>query len=414
MLLTKSGGLIIGPISRLLGAILSLLYDGLSNIGIESIGIAIILFTILVRLLIFPMMYKQNKSSKITAVIQPEINKATKKYRGKTDQQSMMEVQRITKEIQEKYGVNLASGCLTSLIQFPIFIGLYRVIMNVPAYVVKVKELYNPIAMAISNDTKAFEKMKVVVESANDKNMDMLLASVNQSETNSIIDVLAKFPGDMWDKFCTELGNKGAVVDAITANSDQIEKIYNFFGIDLVSTPKFALTAAIIIPILSFIFQFLSMKVAPMQAGDDPAQQATMGMMRTMMYIFPVFSFFICMSVPSGVGLYWAAGSFISFLTTVCMNAYFKHCDMDKILEKSMAKAAKKIAKKKAKNKKSFMERMQEAAYGQQPEEQKKTSHDYGNLKSYSSTNGSGQQYRAGSLASKANIMQNYNDAEKK
>ena len=90
MLLTKSGGLIIGPISRLLGAILSLLYDGLSNIGIESIGIAIILFTILVRLLIFPMMYKQNKSSKITAVIQPEINKATKKYRGKTDQQSMM------------------------------------------------------------------------------------------------------------------------------------------------------------------------------------------------------------------------------------------------------------------------------------------------------------------------------------
>ena len=92
MFLTQSGGFIIKPISRLLGAILSLLYRGLNAIGVESIGIAIILFTLIVRLIIFPLMYKQNRSSKIMSMIQPEINKATKKYRGKTDQQSMMEV----------------------------------------------------------------------------------------------------------------------------------------------------------------------------------------------------------------------------------------------------------------------------------------------------------------------------------
>ena len=157
-----------------------------------------------------------------------------------------------------------------------------------------------------------------------------------------------------------------------------------------------------------------------MQGSDDPAQQATMGTMKTMMYVMPIFSFFVCVNVPCGVGLYWAMGSFISFLTTVCTNAYFKHCDMDKILEKSMAKAAKKNAKKKKKNKKSFMEKMQEAAYGQassssSDEGRATSSVSNASLKSYSSNtmksgNDAGTKYRAGSLASKANIMQRYNN----
>lgn len=207
-------------------------------------------------------------------------------------------------------------------------------------------------------------------------------------------------------------------------NVDNIKQIYNFFGLDLTAVPHFALTTAIIIPILSLIFQFLSMKVTPMQGSDDPAQQATMGTMKTMMYVMPIFSFFVCVNVPCGVGLYWAMGSFISFLTTVCTNAYFKHCDMDKILEKSMAKAAKKNAKKKKKNKKSFMEKMQEAAYGQassSSSDERKVENGVKNasLKSYSSNtmksgNDAGTKYRAGSLASKANIMQNYNNDKDK
>ena len=166
MFLTQSGGFIIKPISRLLGAILSLLYRGLNAIGVESIGIAIILFTLIVRLIIFPLMYKQNKSSKISSMIQPEINKATKKYRGKTDQQSMMEMQRITKEIQSKYGVSMTSGCLTSLLQLPIFFALYRVIQNIPAYVPKVYDMYKPITVAIQNNTKAQEALTTVTADA--------------------------------------------------------------------------------------------------------------------------------------------------------------------------------------------------------------------------------------------------------
>lgn len=421
MFLTQSGGFIIRPISRLLGAILSLIYRGLNTIGVESIGIAIILFTLIVRLCIFPLMYKQNRSSKITAMIQPEINKATKKFRGKTDQQSMLEMQRITKEIQSKYGVNMASGCLTSLIQLPIFLALYRVIQNVPAYVPKVYDMYSPIAQAISEDNAAYTALQNIVASDGGNQVKAVAQSLVQENTNTIIDVLANFPREMWDKFTQALGNGSqAVIDAMASNGnlDNIQHIYNFFGIDLTTVPGFALTTAIIIPILSLIFQFLSMKVTPMQNSDDPSQQAAMGTMKMMMYVMPIFSFFICVNVPCGVGLYWAAGSFISFLTTIGTNFYFKHCDMDKLLEKSMERAAKKNAKKKKKNKKSFMEKLQEAAYGQTQTEETTTPNSVKNasLKSYTSstmkTSQAGTRYRAGSLASKANVMQRYNEKD--
>lgn len=425
MFLTQSGGFIIKPISRLLGAILSLLYHGLNAIGVESIGIAIILFTLIVRLIIFPLMYKQNRSSKIMSMIQPEINKATKKYRGKTDQQSMMEVQRITKEIQSKYGVSMTSGCLTSLIQLPIFLALYRVIQNIPAYVPKVYDMYKPIAVAIQNNTKAQEALTTVTADAG-KQVALAMNSIDYNNTNTVIDVLANFSEKMWNNLANALGNTGDVVNAMFVNNnvDNINHVNNFFGLNLTEVPGFAFRAAIIIPILSLIFQFLSMKVTNVQTSDDPTQQATMGTMKTMMYIMPIFSFFVCVNVPCGVGLYWAVGAFISFITTICTNAYFKHCDMDKILEKSMAKAAKKNAKKKKKNKKSFMEKMQEAAYGQassSSSDERKVENGVKNasLKSYSSNtmksgNDAGTKYRAGSLASKANIMQNYNNDKDK
>lgn len=224
--------------------------------------------------------------------------------------------------------------------------------------------MYKPIAVAIQNNTKAQEALTTVTADAG-KQVALAMNSIDYNNTNTVIDVLANFSEKMWNNLANALGNTGDVVNAMFVNNnvDNINHVNNFFGLNLTEVPGFAFRAAIIIPILSLIFQFLSMKVTNVQTSDDPTQQATMGTMKTMMYIMPIFSFFVCVNVPCGVGLYWAVGAFISFITTICTNAYFKHCDMDKILEKSMAKAAKKNAKKKKKNKKSFMEKMQEAAY---------------------------------------------------
>lgn len=411
MLLTQQGGFIIKPISKLLGAILSLLYDGLSSLGIINIGLAIILFTLLIRLCLLPLMIKQNKSSKVMNYIQPEINKVAKKYKGKRDQESLMAQQRETREIQEKYGANMTGGCLTGIIQMPIFFGLYRVIQNIPAYVGKIKDLYEPIATRICEDPDAMNTLREFKE----QNQTLKAITLTDGNVNTVIDVLAKFPAEAWDSFKELFNNQGEIVNAINQNVPEINEIYTFFGINLTSAPGFALTAAMIIPVLSMVFQYLSMHATPQVTSDDPTQQATMKTMKMMMNVMPIMSFFVCVSVPSGVGLYWATGAFVSFLTTIVINVYFKHCDMEKIVNKSMEKAAKKKAKREKKGKKSFMERMQEAAYGPQESNPKVNSNAAtASLKSYSSStmnkSDGTTKYREGSLASKANIMQRYNN----
>lgn len=413
MFLTQQGGFIVKPISILLGEILNLIYNLLSNIGIVNIGVAIILFTILIRLCLLPSQLKQNRSTKVMNYIQPEINKVTKKYKNKRDQESLMAQQRETRAIQDKYGISMTSGCLTSLIQLPIFLALYKVIQNVPAYVDKVYNLYHPIAKSIYDNKDAIDKLTQFQQ----ENDSLRIVNLNPDNIDTIIDVLAKFSADTWDKFSALFNNQGAVVDAINANVDKINHAYSFIGgINLTSVPGFALTAAIIIPILSMVFQFLSMHATPQQTSSDPAQQASMKTMRMMMNIMPIMSFFVCVNVPAGVGLYWATGSLLSFLTSIVINLYFKHCDMEKIVEECKEKAAKKNAKKKAKGKKSFMEKLHEAAYGEEP--QTKVNRDVANssLKSYTSNtmnanNNDNVKYRAGSLAAKANAMQRYNES---
>lgn len=412
MILTKSGGAILGPISRLLGALLSLIYDGLDAIGLKAgiIGVSIILFTIVIRMLMFPLTFKQNKSGKISNYIQPELNKINKKYKGKKDQQSMMAQQQEIRELQAKYGVNLTSGCLTSFLQLPIFFALYRVILNVPAYVSKVYDMYKPIADSIMNSdkTKALEEFT--------KTKSGLSFKADGCTTNTIIDTLAKFESKTWDEFAAFVQNND-VAQAIDNNKGSINDAYSFlFGINLTSVPGFALTAALLIPILSMVFQFLSIHATPQQPAQDPQQEQTMKTMKTFMNIMPIMSFIVCVNVPAGVGLYWAMGALVSCLTSLGVNFYFKHCDMDKVVAKSAEKAAKKAAERKAKGKKTFMERMQEAAYGQEASNSAGTSRNVANtsLKNYSSAtsknNNANTKYKAGSLASKANAMQRYND----
>ncbi len=414
MFLTQADGLIMGPISKLLGLLLNGIYELSSNLGIVSIGASIIIFTIAVRMCLLPSMFKQTRSSKVNSYIQPEINKINKKYRNKKDQESMLKQQAEVREVQEKYGVNLTAGCLTSIIQMPIFFALYNVIQNIPAYVNKVKDLYLPIADAIKNDSNAFEKLSEYKETVSTLN----IIKMNNSNTNTIIDVLAKFDNNSWDAYKELLGDKGAVVDAINANMDQISDVYSFIGgINLATAPGFALTAAFIIPILSLVFQYLSLNATPMQSSGDPQADATMKSMKTMMKVFPLMSFFVTVNVPAGVGLYWATGSLLSFITSKSIHAYFNHADMDKIVEKCKEKAAKKIEKRKASGKKTFAEKMAEAAYGQQPQESTAPKSNITNsrLKNYNSstmkTQSSGNvKYREGSLAAKANALQKFND----
>ena len=109
ILLTQREGLIIGNIAKLLGFIMNGIFELLSSIGIENIGLCIILFTIVIYTLMLPMTIKQQKFTRLSAVMNPEIQAIQQKYKGKQDQASMMKMQEEQKLIYEKYGTSLKS-----------------------------------------------------------------------------------------------------------------------------------------------------------------------------------------------------------------------------------------------------------------------------------------------------------------
>ena len=107
MLLTAYDGAILGPIAKLLGWVMNGVYYLMDQIGIGNVGLSIIIFTIIIYLLLFPLTYKQQKFSKLSQKMQPELNAINKKYQGKKDQASMMAMQQETQAVYEKYGVSM-------------------------------------------------------------------------------------------------------------------------------------------------------------------------------------------------------------------------------------------------------------------------------------------------------------------
>ena len=125
MLLTQSTTPIIGWIATLLGYVMELIYTVLDSVGIQNVGLCIIIFTIFVRLLMLPMTFKQQQFTKINQIMQPEIAKIQKKYRNKKDQASMVKQNEEIQAVYEKYGVSPTGGCLQLIIQFPVLLALH-------------------------------------------------------------------------------------------------------------------------------------------------------------------------------------------------------------------------------------------------------------------------------------------------
>ena len=162
MLLTQSTTPIIGWIATLLGYVMEFIFYCLNFIGIQNIGLCIIIFTIIVRLLMLPLTIKQQKFAKISQVMQPEINKIQRKYRNKTDQASMMKQNEEIQKVYEKYGTNPTGGCLQLVVQMPIFLALYQVIRKIPAYIPQVKAVYMQVVTAIAGQAGAIDAINKI------------------------------------------------------------------------------------------------------------------------------------------------------------------------------------------------------------------------------------------------------------
>lgn len=267
-----------------LGFVMKLIYNFIHNYGLS-----IIVFTILVKLILLPLAIKQQKSSAKMAVVQPQTLELQKKYANNQ--------QKLNEELQALYareGYNPMGGCLPTLIQFLIIMGLYDVI-------------YKPLThvLALGKDVIA--------------------------QATEIASSLGALPAKMYSAepyIISAVQNNPEAFDVL--GTDAVTKIQNldmnFLGINLGAIPSFAFNLLLLIPILSFASSMLMtvLSARNMDTGGNPAATG----MKATLFMMPLLSAWICFSVPAGVGMYWAVSNLLSIVQMLVLNKFYNPKEM--------------------------------------------------------------------------------------
>ena len=429
VILTQYSGSILGPIARLLGYIMNAIFMLLDKIGIPNIGLAIILFTIVIYLLLMPLTIRQQKFSKLSAKMNPEIQAIQAKYKDKKDNESMMRMNEETKAVYAKYGTSPTGSCLQLVIQMPILLALWRVIDNIPGYVSKVKDGFFPFVDKFYEIKGSIEYIQNTDNFANasrfSKQFSNELFTSGDAEyiKGTIIDVLNKATTAEWHKiyeqadfaslkeFITNAQHTGAL--------DIFSKYNSFLGLNIANSPSYyfktgisghhigMILGALLIPLLSALTQWLNTKLMPQPETTPGSQQDTMAAsMKSMNIMMPIMSMVFCFSLPVGMAIYWIAGAVVRSIQQIVINKHLDKIDFDAIIEKNADKAKAKIEKSK---------KMYEAA-GLASNARISTKAIVRDTKDNENGTSSDQKpvnVKPGGIAAKANMVRDYNERKK-
>ena len=272
----------------------------------NSYGVALILFTLVIKLIMLPFQMKSKKSMMRMSRVSGQMQELQKRYA-----KNQAKLQEEMQKLYEEEGVNPMSGCLWSLIPFPILIALYSIIRQ-------------PIThfMMLSKDV-----LQTVVQSAADAGVNLTNIVMMDKATGTPVlkdglYQLASYGQINLVKAVQEMG--------LSTPEGWFDMNYNFLGLDLTATPweyvknftfTWAVIGVILIPILAglsqFVFSKLTMKTQP-QA--DAAGGASM---KSMMYMMPLMSVYITFIMPAALGVYWIAQSVFSLIQEAILNKTF-------------------------------------------------------------------------------------------
>ncbi len=332
---------IIEPIASLLGKVLDVLFVGINAIGLGNIAIAIILFTLLVKLLMLPLTAKQSKMMKLNSIIGPEVRAIQNKYKDKKgDQNAMLKMQEETKAVYAKYGTSQMGGCVQMLIQFPILLALYRVFQRIPMYVTSLKALFINILGDGGNGIMSAADYSDFMSNTFNTGT---LAKIDWSNVNDAVVAMNSFTTEQWNLLKEHFTSYASV---IADNQAKITEMNTFIGINVSQVPTLALNIAILIPILSGVTQYISVRVSQGKSNQDDSDNPAAASMKMMNIFMPIMSAFIAFSVPAGLGLYWIATAVIQTIIQICINRYYDKLGVDEIVRRNVEKRNKKRAKK--------------------------------------------------------------------
>lgn len=283
----------------ILGYLLWFLYTIFKNYGI-----AIILFTIILKIIMFPMNLKQQRSMASQAKLSEKQRELQKKY-ANNKQKYNDELMKL----YDKEGVNPSSGCLTTLIPFPIMLGIFYSV----AY-----PLSN--TLHISSETVA-------------------LATDYISKIPGMVSMGAYSELEIIRNFDVLRENLTMFTQADITKIEFFSQGFRFFGLDLLSTPQGSGFASMlwIIPVLSLVTSF-GFQFYTMRANGTPQGQQQ-GCMKVMMFGLPLLSVYWAYIFPAAVGLYWVISSFAGYLQSLITNKFFSINHMTAMAEAQRAAA---------------------------------------------------------------------------
>ena len=278
--------------------------------GLGNYVLALFIFAILVELLMLPFGVKQQKNQLKQAMLRPKEMAIRNKYKGRNDQPTQ---QKISQEIQELYtkeGYNPMSGCLPLIVQIPIIMVLYQIVIDPLRHVVGLSpDVITGITQYITAAV-ADGGLGLTINSA--RGSIELINVISEQGLESFAG-LVSFAG-----FDGVTATGAEMFDALSAAVAKGLPDFHFFGLNLALTPSFtANQALLVIPALTFVVYFFSNKLIrklsfqPQMAANSQQQGCSNVMMDFMM---PLMSVYFTFLLPGAIGVYWIFKSVLSTL----------------------------------------------------------------------------------------------------
>lgn len=293
---------------------------------------SIVLFTLITRILLFPLSVKQQKSAAAMSAFQPKLEKLKKQYAN--NQQKLQEEQM---KLYSEEGINPMASCLPLLIQFPILFGIFDVVYRPLTHILRVGK--DAVADATDIAKGIFESGGGIKPVYFDSRPEIYIVKELQKNPDAFSKMNADFPD---------------FVEKVSAFNNKL------FGIvDLGDIPTFkpdvwnaAAVILLLIPVMSGVIQLIStiyMQVRNKKMNPDAPSMAGQNVM---FYIMPLFSVWIAFKYPAGIGFYWTVSSLIGLIQSVILYHIYTPEYVASLVEKDKQK-------RKKKNRPNMMERYQ-------------------------------------------------------
>lgn len=286
---------------------------------VANYGLAIIIFTLIIKLILIPLNIRSQKAMKKQQKIQPVLQELQQKYAN--DQEKL---QREMMKLYKENNISMAGGCLPMLIQMPVLIGLYQVIQK-------------PISYLLGVNSEAWNSAPFINEVIRLQNGIINLGHNIGNLASYTMEQLANNSQIQLSKWAEIVGTNGTFLEGVTGSVHPWSLNFNFLGLDLSNTPSAAFNyimrldfsnwsviALLAIPVLAVLASYISMKVTQAQSGqnqNDSGQAAQMS--KSMNLMMPIMTLFFTITLPAGLGLYWIISSVTQVVQQLALNYYF-------------------------------------------------------------------------------------------